>query len=45
MPTTKYNIYVKEILCFTKYTKKEFDKICSDMDFLSVKYRTEIIEI
>ena len=44
MPTTKYEIYVKGILSFVKYTQKEFDKVCSDMDKLSVKYTTKIIK-
>jgi len=45
MPTTKYEIYVKGMLCFVKYTKQEFDKVCSAMDELNVNYKIKIINI
>jgi hypothetical protein len=45
MPTTEYRIYVKGILSFVKFTRQEFDKICSDMDTLGVNYTTEIIDL
>lgn len=45
MPTKQYNIYVKGILSFTKYTQSEFDKVCRDMDTLNVNYTTEIIKL
>jgi hypothetical protein len=45
MPTTRYEIYVKGILSFVKFTKQEFDKVCSDMDKLNVIYTTKIIDL
>jgi hypothetical protein len=45
MPTKKYEVYVKGILCFIKYTRQEFDRVCSDMDKLSVNYDTKIIDL
>lgn len=45
MPTRRYEIYVKGMLCFVKYTQQEFERICSDMDRLSVTYTTEIISL
>ena len=45
MPTTRYEIYVKELLCFVKYAKREFDRVCSDMDKLQVNYTTKIIKL
>ena len=45
MPTKKYNIIVKGMVCFTKYTEEEFNRVCSDMDKLGVEYTTEIINI
>jgi hypothetical protein len=45
MPTTRYEIYVKGILSFVKYTQQEFERICSDMDKLSITYTTEIISL
>lgn len=45
MPTKQYNIYVKGILAFTKYTEREFKKVCADMDFSKVSYKTEIINL
>jgi hypothetical protein len=45
MPTTEYRIYVKGILSFVKYTQKEFDRVCSDMDKLNVKYTTKTISL
>lgn len=45
MPTTRYEIYVKGMLSFVKYTRQEFEKVCSDMDKLKVKYTTEIVEL
>jgi hypothetical protein len=45
MPSTKYEIYVKGMLSFVKYTRGEFDRVCSDMDKLGVNYTTKIIDI
>jgi hypothetical protein len=45
MPTTRYEIYVKGILSFVKFTQKEFDKVCLDMDKLNVIYTTKIIDL
>jgi hypothetical protein len=45
MPTKKYEIYVKGILSFVKYTRQDFDRVCSDMDKLSVNYTTKIISL
>ena len=45
MPVKKYEIYVKGMLCFVKYTQKEFDEVCSDMDELKVNYTTKIISL
>jgi hypothetical protein len=45
MPTTEYRIYVKGILSFVKFTKREFERICSDMDKLNVNYTTEIVDL
>jgi hypothetical protein len=45
MPTKKYEIYVKGILSFVKYTRQDFDRACSDMDKLSVNYTTKIISL
>ena len=45
MPTKEYRIYVKGMLSFVKFTKKEFERVCSNMDRLSVKYTTEIISL
>ena len=45
MPTTRYEIYVKELLCFTKYSKQEFDRVCSDLNKLQVNYTTKIIKL
>ncbi len=45
MPTTEYRIYVKGILSFVKFTQKEFQRVCSDMDKLSVNYTTEIVSL
>jgi len=45
MPTIEYRIYVKGILSFVKFTRKEFKRICSHMDTLGVNYTTEIVEI
>jgi len=45
MPTTEYRIYVKGILSFVKFTRQEFERVCSDMDTLGVNYTTEIIDL
>ena len=45
MPTTEYRIYVKGILSFVKFTEKEFERVCSDMDKLGVKYSTEVVSL
>ena len=45
MSTKKYEIYVKGILSFVKYTQKEFDRVCSDMDKLGVTYTTKIVSL
>ena len=45
MPTKQYRIYVKGILSFVKHTKEEFDRVCSDMNKLNVKYTTEIVDL
>ncbi len=45
MPTKKYEIYVKGMLFIVKYTQKEFDRVCSDMDRLNVNYTTKIISL
>jgi hypothetical protein len=45
MPTTKYEIYVKGTLSFVKFTKQDFDEICSVMDELNVIYTTKIIDL
>lgn len=45
MPTKQYRIYVKGILSFVKFTQEEFDRVCSDMDKLDIKYTTEIIDL
>lgn len=45
MPVKKYEIYVKGMLCFVKYTQKEFDEVCSDMDDLKVNYTTKIVSL
>jgi hypothetical protein len=41
----EYRIYVKGILSFVKFTRKEFKRICSHMDTLGVNYTTEIINL
>mgnify|MGYP000205028114 CR=1 FL=1 len=45
MPTTEYRIYVKGILSFVKFTRQEFERVCSDMDTLGVNYTTKIIDL
>jgi hypothetical protein len=45
MPSKKYEIYVKGILSFVKYTRQEFDRICSDLDRLNVNYEINIIHL
>lgn len=45
MPTKEYRIYIKGILSFVKFTRKEFKIICSRMDTLGVNYTTEIINL
>jgi hypothetical protein len=45
MPTKRYEIYIKGELSFVKYTEEEFERVCSDMDILNVKYTTEIIDL
>jgi len=45
MPTKKYEVYVKGILSFVKYTRLEFDRVCSDMNRLGVNYTTKIIDL
>jgi hypothetical protein len=45
MPTTEYRIYVKGMLSFVKFNRQDFERVCSDMDILNVKYTTEIIEL
>lgn len=45
MTAVEYRIYVKGILSFVKFTRKEFKRICSHMDTLGVNYTTEIVEI
>lgn len=45
MPTTEYRIYVKGILSFVKFTRQEFERVCSDMNTLGVNYTTEIIDL
>jgi hypothetical protein len=45
MPTREYRIYVKGILSFVKFTQKEFERVCSDMDKLGVNYSTEIVSL
>jgi len=45
MPTKQYNIIVKGIVVFRKYTQIEFERVCSDMDKLGVTYTTEIIKL
>jgi hypothetical protein len=45
MPTTRYEIYVKGLLSFVKFTKQEFDKVCSDLDKLKVNYATNIVDL
>lgn len=45
MPTTEYRIYVKGILSFVKFTRKEFERVCSDLKILKVNYTTEIINL
>ena len=45
MSTKRYEIYVKGILSFVKYTHREYDKVCSDMDKLNVSYTTKIIDL
>ena len=45
MPTKEYRIYVKGILCFVKFTSREFERVCSDMDILGVNYTTEIVSL
>jgi len=45
MPIKEYRIYVKGMLSFVKFTRKEFERICSDMNTLGVNYTTEIIDL
>jgi hypothetical protein len=45
MPIKRYEIYVKGILSFVKFTRIDFEKVCSDMDKLNVSYTTKIIDL
>jgi hypothetical protein len=45
MPTKRYEIYIKGILSFVKFNRQEFERVCSDMNKLNVKYTTEIIDL
>lgn len=45
MPTKRYEIYVKGILSFVKYTHEGYVRVCSDMDKLNVSYTTKIINL
>jgi hypothetical protein len=45
MPIKEYRIYVKGMLRFVKFTHREFESICKDMDILSVNYTTEIVSL
>jgi len=44
-PKTRYEIYVKGILSFVKYTQQEFERVCSDMNKLNVNYTTKVISL
>lgn len=45
MPTKEYRIYVKGILSFVKFSQKDFDKVCSHLESLEIKYTTNIIDL
>lgn len=45
MPTTRYEIYVKGILSFVKFTKQDFEKVCSDLEKLNLKYKVQQISL
>lgn len=45
MSKTRYEIYVKGILSFVKFSQQEFDKVCSLLDSLEVNYTTNIIDL
>jgi len=45
MPTKQYEIYVKGMLSFVKFTQREFDRVCSDLDNLKVNYATKIVDL
>jgi hypothetical protein len=45
MPTTRYEIYIKGLLCFVNNTRQEFEKVCSDMDTLKIDYTAKIINL
>lgn len=45
MIITEYRIYLKGMLSFVKFTKKEFERVCSDLDMINVNYTTEIVEL
>lgn len=44
MPTKQYNIIISGVI-ITKFTRSEFDRICSGLDILEVVYTTEIIDL
>lgn len=45
MPTTRYEIYVNDTLSFVKYTRQDFEKVCSSMNTLEINYTTKIINL
>lgn len=42
MPVKEYLIFVKGMLCFRKYSRTEFERICDDLELLYVEYTFEI---